>query len=141
MIARMIRFTLMSSMTLAAAAGCGGIEGTWVAQLSETPQPRHHYRLLEATFNKDMTFETRADELGKTINARGTYKYDPWEKQLTLKADGKEQTYAAWRWGGKELRIERTGANNQTETFSLVRKGPCPWCANCAFCQKPGDTR
>ena len=137
----MIRWTLMTLLSLVAAAGCGGLEGTWVAQLGDTRAPKRHYQLLEATFNDDMTFETRANELGKTVNVRGTYKYDAWRNELTLKADGKEQTYAAWQRGAKELRIERTGANNQTKTFHLVRKGPCTWCANCAFCQKPGDKK
>ncbi len=125
--------------------GCG-VEGTWVTRSVQPPEAQKHFDLACATFKSDMSFEATAKEGDKTVKARGTYDYDPWRRQLTLKTGGKELNYKASVWWMKELRVQKKMPDGKLITSTMDKRDKCPepvvcpLCAKCPTCSRKLNT-
>ena len=113
--------------------GCGGqdLQGSWVMRDVQPPEGKKHYNLAKVTFKKDNTFESTAIKDGEKVISKGTYKYDLFKKQLTLKTKGKELQYMACVWWGNELRVEKKMPDGTKITAYMDRPKNTKKCPRC----------
>ncbi len=118
-------------------AGCG-VEGNWVAREVQPGGGDPNAQWVRASFNADQSFTAVAKRDRKEVESRGTYAYNPWTRELTMKTrDDRELHYAAQVWWGRELRLEKQ-MKDQTITVVMDRGPDCPRCAQCPVCSGKG---
>ena len=117
-------------------AGCGGIEGDGKLSRVEPLEARRHYNIARATFHEDNTFTAIAEEDGQNLTTRGSYNYNRWKGELTLRYGAKELTYDAGALMPKELRLKTKLADGRTMTAVLLKQEGCQRCRDCPMCSK-----
>src|SRR5690606_15188963 len=98
-------FCLIALLSL---TGCGmtTVQGNWVLRDVTPPEATGHFDIAEARLNPDGTYIAKVRRGDRVETARGTYTYEDWGRQLTLRSGGVERTYTATIWFGVHMRVE-----------------------------------
>lgn len=88
-------------------AGCG-VEGNWELRDVDPPEAIAHFDMTAVTFKPDNTYVARLRKSDCTEISRGTYDYDDWTRQLTMRSYGVERNYKTTLLFGLQMRIEDT---------------------------------
>lgn len=86
------------SAVLVVLTGCATVTGDWTLKKIKPPSARHRFDICRVTFNVDGTYEAELAGQGEPRRVRGTYKFEPRSRRLTLTAtDGQQRRYYAER--------------------------------------------
>ena len=122
-------------LILAFGVGCG-VTGDWVLQDVRPSSAKQHFNISRINLQDDLNFTvTAAGEDDRQIESKGTYTYNEWTRELSLRMGAKELTYTAMVWWMSELKLERKldDGNKMEARFQQASDKPasgsiCPTC-------------
>lgn len=104
-----------------------GVQGNWVLKDVHPVEAAEQYGIAQAHFKPDLTFTAVSRHGTQLEQARGTYTYDEWTKQLKLFIGSQQRTYTAAVWFGNELRVEGDMPDGKKVAAVMIRSNlPMP---------------